>query len=141
MKGFLNQKKVMKSNNNLLTPLELKVMNVLWKIKKGFVNDILSNWDADDDDKQPAYNTVSTIVRILKDKKQFVGHKAYGRSHEYFPLILKKEYQTNFLDNAVDNLFAGSFSSLVSTFVNKDNISENELEALKKLIEEKTNQD
>lgn len=128
------------SNNNLLTPLELKVMNVLWRIKKGFVNDILDNWDTDDEDKKPAYNTVSTIVRILKDKKEFVGHKAYGRSHEYFPIISKKEYQTNFLDNTVDNLFAGSFSSLVSTFVNKDDISNDELEALKKLIDAKTNQ-
>jgi predicted transcriptional regulator len=129
------------SNNNLLTPLELKVMNVLWRIKKGFVNDILANWDTDDEDKKPAYNTVSTIVRILKDKKEFVGHNAYGRSHEYFPIITKKEYQTNFLDNTINNLFAGSFSSLVSTFVNKDNISDNELEALKKLIDAKTNQD
>lgn len=129
------------SNNNLLTPLELKVMNVLWRIKKGFVNDILENWDTDDEDKKPAYNTVSTIVRILKDKKEFVGHKAYGRSHEYFPIISKKDYQADFLDNTVDNLFAGSFSSLVSTFVNKDDISLDELEALKKLIEAKTNQD
>jgi predicted transcriptional regulator len=128
------------SNINLLTPLELRVMNVLWQIKKGFVNDILANWDTDDEDKKPAYNTVSTIVRILKDKKEFVGHKAYGRSHEYFPIISKKEYQTNFLDNTVNNLFAGSFSSLVSTFVNKDGISDDELEVLKKLIEAKTNQ-
>jgi predicted transcriptional regulator len=128
------------SNINLLTPLELRVMNVLWQIKKGFVNDILANWDTDDEDKKPAYNTVSTIVRILKDKKEFVGHRAYGRSHEYFPIISKKEYQTNFLDNTVNNLFAGSFSSLVSTFVNKDGISDDELEVLKKLIEAKTNQ-
>lgn len=134
-------KKTTMSNNNLLTPLELKVMNILWRIKKGFVNDILENWDTDDEDKKPAYNTVSTIVRILKDKKEFVGHNAYGRSHEYFPIITKKEYQTNFLDNTIDNLFAGSFSSLVSTFVNKDDISDNELEALKKLIDEKTKQD
>lgn len=128
----------MKSNNNLLTPLELKVMNVLWRIKKGFVNDILDNWDAADEDKKPAYNTVSTIVRILKDKKNYVGHKAFGRSHQYFPLISKKEYQTEFLDNAVDSLFSGSFSTLVSTFVDKDDISEQELAALKQLIEEKS---
>ena len=127
-----------KSNNNLLTPLELKIMNVLWRIKKGFVNDILDNWEIEDEDKKPAYNTVSTIVRILKDKKNYVGHKAFGRSHQYFPLISKKEYQTDFLDNAVDSLFAGSFSTLVSTFVDKDDISASELAALKQLIEEKT---
>ncbi len=126
-------------SNMLLTPLELKIMNILWRIKKGFVNDILDNWDTDDEDKKPAYNTVSTIVRILKDKKEFIGHTAFGRSHEYFPLISKKEYQTNFLDDAVDNLFAGSFSTLLSTFVDNNDISPKELEALKKLIEEKTN--
>lgn len=113
-------------------------MNVLWRIKKGFVNDILDNWEIEDEDKKPAYNTVSTIVRILKDKKNYVGHKAFGRSHQYFPLISKKEYQTDFLDNAVDSLFAGSFSTLVSTFVDKDDISASELAALKQLIEEKT---
>lgn len=134
----IKNKKTMKSNNNLLTPLELKVMNVLWRIKKGFVNDILDNWDTDDEDKKPAYNTVSTIVRILKDKKEYVGHKAYGRSHQYFPLVSKREYQSNFLDDAISTLFSGSFSSLVSTFVDKDDISENELDALKRLIEEKT---
>lgn len=125
-------------SSNLLTELELRVMNVLWKIKKGFVKDILENWETDDEDKKPAYNTVSTIVRILKDKKDFVGHEAFGRSHQYFPIISKTEYQEEFLDNAIDNIFAGSFSSLISTFVDKKEISSAELEMLKALIDEKT---
>jgi predicted transcriptional regulator len=125
-------------NSRLLTPLELKVMNVLWRIKQGFVHDILENWDEEDEDKKPAYNTVSTIVRILKDKKEVVGHTSFGRSHQYFPLLSKKEYQQEFLDDAIDTLFAGSFSSLVSTFVNQDSVSQEELERLKQLIEAKT---
>ena len=125
-------------SGNLLTELELKVMNVLWNIKKGFVKDILDNWETDDEDKKPAYNTISTIVRILKDKKDFVGHEAFGRSHQYFPIISKTEYQKEFLDNAIDNIFAGSFSSLVSTFVDKKDISAADLEKLKALIDEKT---
>jgi predicted transcriptional regulator len=125
-------------SGNLLTELELKVMNVLWSIKKGFVKDILDNWEVDDEDKKPAYNTISTIVRILKDKKDFVGHEAFGRSHQYFPIISKNDYQKEFLDNAIDNIFSGSFSSLVSTFVDKKDISPSDLQKLRALIEEKT---
>jgi len=65
-----------------LTRAEEEVMQVLWKLKKGFVKDILERFN----DPKPAYNTVSTIVRILQDKG-FVSHKAYGRTHEYFPVV------------------------------------------------------
>ena len=68
-----------------LTRAEEQVMQVLWKIKKGFVKDILEHFD----EPKPAYNTVSTIVRILQDKG-FVTHKAYGRTHEYYPCCNKK---------------------------------------------------
>ncbi|MEZ5000492.1 MAG: BlaI/MecI/CopY family transcriptional regulator [Bacteroidales bacterium] len=63
-----------------LTRAEEQVMQVLWEIEKGFVRDILERFD----EPKPAYNTVSTIVRILQEKG-FVGHKAYGRTHEYYP--------------------------------------------------------
>lgn len=120
--------------NKLLTPLELKIMNILWKIEKGFVKDILKNWE---DGEAPKYNTVSTIVRILaSDKKKYVGHETYGRSHKYFPLISKQEYQKLFLNSAIHNVFSGSFSSLVSTFVSQDEVSDKELKDLKRLIDE-----
>ncbi|MGB0864242.1 MAG: BlaI/MecI/CopY family transcriptional regulator [Saprospiraceae bacterium] len=115
----------------LLTPLELKVMNILWKIERGFVKDIRDNWD---EKPVPAYNTISTIVRILKDKKEYIGHKAFGRTHEYFPVVSKEEYQKNFLKSAVNNVFSGSLTSLVSTLVDKDNVSNQELEELKSLL-------
>ena len=66
-------------------------MQVLWKIEKGFVNDILEHFP----DPKPAYNTISTIVRILQ-KKEFVNYKAYGKTHEYFPLIKQKEYSKSY---------------------------------------------
>ncbi len=121
--------------NNLLTPLELKVMNVLWKLEKGFVKDIIENgnWDGE---KVPKYNTVSTIVRILV-KKEYVGHKAYGRSHEYFPIISKMEYQTRFLKNAINNVFSGSMTSLLSTLVSDNEVSQKDIDDLKRLIEDK----
>ena len=73
-----------------LTRAEEEVMQVLWKIKKGFVKEILEHFD----EPKPAYNTVSTIVRILQDKG-FVDHKAYGRTHEYFPVVSKKRIFQN----------------------------------------------
>lgn len=125
------------SKNKLLTPLELKVMNILWRIERGFVKDILANWDGDDEDK-PKYQTVSTIVRILESpKKKFIGHKAYGRTHEYFPIISKEQYQVMFLKNAVKNVFAGSKSTLLSALVDDEDISNTELDVLKRLIDEK----
>ena len=66
----------------LLTPLELKVMNILWSLKKAFVKEIIAQWP--DQDSLPAYNTISTIVRILEEKG-YVQHEAFGRSHQYFP--------------------------------------------------------
>ena len=121
--------------NNLLTPLELKVMNTLWKINKGFVKDIIEQgqWN---EGSIPKYNTISTIVRILV-KKEYVGHKAYGRSHEYFPVISKMEYQAKFLKNALQNVFSGSMSTLVSTLVSDDTVSEEDLDGLKRLLEDK----
>lgn len=115
----------------LLTPLELKVMNILWNIKSGFIKDIRENWD---EEPTPAYNTISTIVRILKDKKDYISHKAYGRTHEYFPKVSKEEYQKQFLDNAVNNVFSGSLSSLVSTLVDQEQISTSELDELRSIL-------
>lgn len=117
----------------LLTPLELKVMNILWHIEKGFIKDIRELWD---EEPVPAYNTISTIVRILKDKKNYIGHRAFGRTHEYFPIVTKEEYQKRFLNNAVSHVFSGSLASLVSTLVDETNISDSDLEELKSIIEE-----
>ena len=63
-----------------LTRAEDQVMQILWTLEKAFVKDIIEHMP----DPKPAYNTVSTIVRIL-ETKGFIGHKAYGKTHEYFP--------------------------------------------------------
>ncbi|MEM7103760.1 MAG: BlaI/MecI/CopY family transcriptional regulator [Bacteroidota bacterium] len=123
--------------SKLLTPLELKVMNILWEIESGFVKDILDHWEDPNDDNKPAYNTVSTIVRILKDKKGFVDIRAHGRTHEYFPIISQETYRKTFLKNAISSVFEGKVSSLVSTLVGQDEISQDELDELKSLIDEK----
>jgi predicted transcriptional regulator len=72
-----------------LTRAEEEIMQILWDIERGFVKDILTPMI----EPKPAYNTVSTIVRIL-ERKGFVSHKSYGKSHEYFPIVSKDEYRT-----------------------------------------------
>ena len=113
-----------------LTRAEEEVMQVLWRVKKGFVKDILEHFD----DPKPAYNTVSTIVRILQDKG-FVDHKAYGRTHEYFPLVSKNDYSKSHLSTFVNDYFSNSFGKMVSFFAKENTISVKEMEDIMKLME------
>ncbi len=113
-----------------LTRAEEQVMQVLWKIRKGFVKDILEHFD----EPRPAYNTVSTIVRILQDKG-FVGHKAYGRTHEYYPLLSKSEYSKNHLSNFVQDYFSNSFEKMVSFFAREKSLSIREMEEIMRIME------
>lgn len=106
-----------------LTTAEEEIMNILWKLKKGFVKDILEQFP----EPKPAYNTVSTIIRIL-ETKEFVGHKAYGKTHEYFPTVEKEEYTKAYLNNFLKNHFDNSFQGLVSFFAKTENFSIKELE-------------
>ncbi|KJF42114.1 BlaI/MecI/CopY family transcriptional regulator [Draconibacterium sediminis] len=108
-----------------LTKAEEQVMQLLWNLEKAFVKDIIEEMPV----PKPAYNTVSTIVRIL-EKKGFVGHNAYGKTHEYFPLISRKEYTRTFMKNFMRNYFSGSFQEMVSFFAKEDNMSLSELDEL-----------
>jgi predicted transcriptional regulator len=113
-----------------LTRAEEEVMHVLWKIKKGFVKEILEHFD----DPKPAYNTVSTIVRILQDKG-FVDHKAYGRTHEYFPVVSKDQYSESHLSTFVNDYFSNSFGKMVSFFTKENRMSVKEMEEIMKTME------
>ena len=85
---------------------------------------------------KPAYNTVSTIVRILQSKG-FVGYEKQGKGHIYFPLVQQQEYSNQSINKLVDNYFQGSFKSMVSFFMKKNDISLNELESVLKEINKK----
>jgi predicted transcriptional regulator len=114
-----------------LTRAEEQVMQVLWKIKKGFVKDILEHFD----EPKPAYNTVSTIVRILQEKG-FVSHTAYGRTHEYYPVVTKDDYSKSHLRLFVRDYFSNSFEKMVSFFAKDKGISVREMEEIMKIMEE-----
>jgi predicted transcriptional regulator len=113
-----------------LTRAEEEVMQILWKIKKGFVKNILEHFD----EPKPAYNTVSTIVRILQNKG-FVKHKAYGRTHEYFPVVSKDEYSKLHLKVFVKDYFSNSFEKMVSFFAREKGITVKEMESIMKMME------
>lgn len=116
------------TNFKELTRAEDQVMQILWKIEKGFVKDIIECMP----EPKPAYNTVSTIVRIL-ETKGFVGHQAFGKTHQYFPVVTKEKYTRFYLNNLLKGYFNGSFQNLVSFFA-KDN--KMDIREMEKILEE-----
>lgn len=124
-----------------LTTAEEQIMQVLWQLKKAFVKDIIKELPEDEKTgKKPAYNTVSTVIRILENKG-FVAHKAYGKTHEYFPVVSKETYSNMFLKNFMSDYFSGSFKKMVSFFVKQNDVDISEMEQLMKHLEEDETQD
>lgn len=110
-----------------LTKAEDQIMQVLWKLEKAFVKDIIEELPK----PKPAYNTVSTIIRIL-ETKGFVDHTAYGKTHEYFPLISKEQYTGFYLNSMLKGYFNNSFENLVSFFAKENNMDLKDIEKLLK---------
>ncbi len=110
-----------------LTKAEDQVMQVLWKLEKAFVKDIIEQLP----EPKPAYNTVSTIIRILENKG-FVDHISYGKTYEYYPIVSKESYSKFTVQNVLQNYFGGSMQNLVSFFAKNENLSLQEIEALQK---------
>ncbi|MCJ7579951.1 MAG: BlaI/MecI/CopY family transcriptional regulator [Candidatus Aminicenantes bacterium] len=114
-----------------LTKAEEQIMQVLWRLEKGFVKDVIDRLP----DPKPAYNTVSTIVRIL-EKKGFVAHNAYGNTHEYFPTVSKDDYKKRFLKSFIKRYFGNSFQEMVSFFASDRDITLGEMEEIRELLNE-----
>lgn len=108
-----------------LTRAEEQIMHVLWALGKAYVRDIIDRLPA----PKPAYNTVSTIVRIL-EKKGFVGHEAFGKTHLYRPVVAKEDYTQAFLKHFVKDYFGDSYQELVSFFAKDRNLTLAELEEI-----------
>ena len=114
-----------------LTNKEEEIMQALWKLKKAFVKEIMPLLP-----QQPHYNTVSTTIRKMEEKG-FVKHKAFGKTHQYFPVITKEEYRKGFMTKTIDNYFENSYKNVVSFFAKEEKISVDELKEIIKLIESK----
>jgi len=108
-----------------LTRAEEQIMHVLWHLRQAYVKDIIECLP----EPKPAYNTVSTIVRIL-EKKGFVGHEAFGKTHRYHPLVAKEDYTQAFLKSFVRDYFGDSYQELVSFFAKDRGLSVSELEEI-----------
>lgn len=115
-----------------LTNKEEEVMQILWLLKKAFVKDVIKEIKGE----IPHYNTLSTIIRNLEDKG-YVSHNAYGKTHQYFPIISKETYRKRFFNTAIDNYFNSSYKNVVSFFANEEKISVAELKEIIELIENK----
>lgn len=116
-----------KNNFKHLTKAEEDIMQVLWKLEKAFVRDILELLPS----PKPHYNTVSTIIKILVDKG-FVGYESFGKSNRYYPIIAKEEYSKGSMNQFVKKYFQGSFVNMLSFFAQEKNINIQELESVLK---------
>ncbi len=113
-----------------LTKAEEDVMQLLWDAERGTVSDLLDRCP----EPKPPHSTVSSVVRIL-EKKGFVDHKAYGKTHEYFPIISKEDYGRRSLGDVLRNYFDGSVMRLVSQFAQEEKLDKAELEELIRRLE------
>ena len=117
-----------------LTKAEEQIMQLLWQLKEAIVKDIIELMP----EPKPAYNTVSTVVRVLEGKG-FIGHKAYGNSHVYFPAISEEQYRKFTFDKMMNSYFSNSYQSLVSFIANEKKLDIKQLDELSQLIDDLKN--
>ncbi|QOD60438.1 BlaI/MecI/CopY family transcriptional regulator [Polaribacter haliotis] len=115
--------------NKQLTKAEEQIMQVLWDLQEASVKEVIDKLP----EPKPAYNTVSTIIRIL-ETKEFVDHKPVGRGFIYYPIIEKETYSNQSLHKLMNGYFDGSFKSMVSFFVKENKMDVKELESILKEV-------
>lgn len=117
-----------------LTKVEEQIMQIIWEKQGGFVKEFIEALPA----PKPPYNTISSVVRIL-EKKGFLSHKAYGRTHEYKPIISADKYRQFITSNLLQKYFSGSPKQLVSFFAKEEKIDKDELSEIIAEIEKLKN--
>lgn len=117
-----------------ITKAQEEILKALWKINEGAVSDVLDALQV----PKPAYNTVATVIKVL-EKKNYVAHKTYGKTNVYYPLVTDTEYAKYLLKDTVKGFFNDSLNQMVSFFVKNKDLSINELEELKNMIEQEIN--
>ncbi|MFO7670777.1 MAG: BlaI/MecI/CopY family transcriptional regulator [Bacteroidales bacterium] len=119
---------------NILTKAEEQVMQILWVEKKGFVKDLLQKFP----EPKPAYNTVSTIIRIL-EKKGFVDHHNFGKSHQYYPLVSREQYRNERFSSLMKNYFNNSMKQVLSHFGKNGSMDMKEADEIITMMQELKN--
>jgi predicted transcriptional regulator len=115
-----------------LTNKEEEIMQILWKLEKAFVKEVMTEITED----KPHYNTLSTIIRNLEEKG-FVSHQSFGNTHQYFPIIKMEDYRKKYVNTAIENYFNNSYKNMVSFFAKEEKISAAELREILNMIEKK----
>ena len=113
-----------------LSKSEEELMNIIWKLRKAFMKDLLDAYA----EPKPATTTVATLLKRMADKG-FISYKSYGRSREYYPMVKKKDYFSKHVNGLIKNFFNNSPSQFASFFTEETNLSKEELQELKKLID------
>jgi len=113
-----------------LTKAEEEVMNYLWKLEKAFMKDLLEAYP----EPKPATTTVATLLKRMTDKN-FIGYNLFGNSREYFPLVKKKDYFSKHVNGLIKTFFNDSASQFASFFTKETDLTKEELEDLKTIIE------
>jgi predicted transcriptional regulator len=116
---------------SILTKAEEQVMQILWDEEEGFVKDLLQKFP----EPKPAYNTVSTIIRIL-EKKGFVDHRSFGKSHQYYPLVSRDQYRNERFSSLMKNYFNNSMKQVLSHFGKDGSMDMKEADEIISMIEE-----
>src|ERR1700761_2996114 len=118
-----------------LTKAEEQIMQILWQLDEAIGKEILDRMP----EPKPAYNTVSTVVRVLEGKG-FIDHKAFGNSHVYFPTVSEEEYKKFTFDKMMKSYFNDSYKSLVSFITDEKKLGVKELDELTNLIDKLKNE-
>src|SRR5665647_1124674 len=113
-----------------LTNAEEEVMQILWELGQGIVKDVIDKMP----DPRPPYNTVSIVIRVL-EKKEFIGHRQYGNTYEYFPVVTREEYARQHFNGFLAGYFNNSFPKMAAFFARENNLTMKELEEIMKLTE------
>ena len=113
-----------------LTNKEEEIMRVLWKLKQAFVKEVVAELP----EPKPHYNTISTVIRNMEEKG-FISHNAFGKTHQYYPVVSKEEYKKTFMHKTIQHYFEDSYKNVVSFFAKEDKISVSELKEIISIIE------
>lgn len=115
-----------------LTPVELELMSILWRIKQGTVRDVISELPQS---RNLAYTSVSTILRILQQKKILTAEKSGGRQHIYIPVMSRTEFASHSLNKISSHVFSGNSVEMVAHFIQKNDLTNDDIEMIQKLLE------
>ncbi|MEQ8553284.1 MAG: BlaI/MecI/CopY family transcriptional regulator [Cyclobacteriaceae bacterium] len=115
-----------------LSRTEEQLMHYLWKLKRAFMKDLLEEYP----DPKPATTTVATLIKRMRDKG-FVDYKLYGNSREYYPLVEKSDYFSKHMSGLIKNFFNNSTSQFASFFTAEADLTNEQLEELKKMIDKR----